>query len=584
MQRSALAMLLLMAALPAAGASHVPAGPAFQVNAFTTAHQDDPAITADAAGRFIVTWASSGQDGDQSGVFGRSFDASGVPSAPSDFQVNQYTTGLQWEPAVAAGPGNLHFVWTSRIVDVQGRPFNGDVPAGPEFQVNSSTTGQMWGPSIAADGSGSFTVVWTEIDAGLDLDVVGRRFDANAMPIGSQFAVNSYTTGVQGAGRRAVATASDGRFVVVWLSREQDGSGAGIFAQRYDAAGAPQGPEFRVNDPTFHDQFSPAVASDAAGNFVVTWSTLAAVGGGFAVVARRFDSAGVAQGAEFVVNETNGRLYAGDVAFDRAGDDFVVVWSDYDGNLGVRGRVFDGTGPISSEFAVGTSGADRQPSVTFGAAGGFVVTWSSADGDGYGVFARRYLPDLIFADGFEAGDLARWSTSASDGGDLSVSRDAALDSTSTGLQGVVDDVAALYVQDDSPDDERRYRARFWIAFSEAPMRRVAAIVLRLLNGVYAVRGRARQDDNSQADTPFIELTAGPHAVELDLRAASSPDVPDGSFVLFVDGVGVAKLGNLDNSLARTDFVRLGALSVKGGANGTLYWDEFESRRDGYIGP
>jgi hypothetical protein len=31
-------------------------------------------------------------------------------------------------------------------------------------------------------------------------------------------------------------------------------------------------------------------------------------------------------------------------------------------------------------------------------------------------------------------------------------------------------------------------------------------------------------------------------------------------------------------------VRLGALSVKPGATGTLFWDEFESRRLTYIGP
>jgi hypothetical protein len=29
---------------------------------------------------------------------------------------------------------------------------------------------------------------------------------------------------------------------------------------------------------------------------------------------------------------------------------------------------------------------------------------------------------------------------------------------------------------------------------------------------------------------------------------------------------------------------MGALSLKTGANGTLYWDEFESRRESYIGP
>jgi hypothetical protein len=31
-------------------------------------------------------------------------------------------------------------------------------------------------------------------------------------------------------------------------------------------------------------------------------------------------------------------------------------------------------------------------------------------------------------------------------------------------------------------------------------------------------------------------------------------------------------------------MRLGALSVKAGASGTLLWDEFVSRRRSYIGP
>ena len=46
----------------------------------------------------------------------------------------------------------------------------------------------------------------------------------------------------------------------------------------------------------------------------------------------------------------------------------------------------------------------------------------------------------------------------------------------------------------------------------------------------------------------------------------------------------APAATLDNSLSAVDFVRLGALSVKAGASGTMYWDEFESRRQDGIGP
>ncbi len=41
--------------------------------------------------------------------------------------------------------------------------------------------------------------------------------------------------------------------------------------------------------------------------------------------------------------------------------------------------------------------------------------------------------------------------------------------------------------------------------------------------------------------------------------------------------------SLDNSIGGVDFARLGALSAKEAASGTLYWDQFDSRRSTYIG-
>ena len=173
-----------------------------------------------------------------------------------------------------------------------------------------------------------------------------------------------------------------------------------------------------------------------------------------------------------------------------------------------------------------------------------------------------------------------------------------------GLSAAVDDTLGLYVQDDSPSDEGRYRMRFYldpngfdpgeaeghrrtrtfIAFSEAPTRRLMAIVLRRLGGSFSLMGRARLDDNSQLDTGFIAVSDAPHVVEVDLGRASGPDAFDGHFEMWVDGVSLGLRGGLNNSLAGVDFVRMGALSLKTGASGTLYWDEFESRRTGAIGP
>jgi len=59
-----------------------------------------------------------------------------------------------------------------------------------------------------------------------------------------------------------------GDFVVVWQSLSQDGSGYGVFGQRYASSGAPSGLEFRVNSYTTDHQRNPAVAVDGAGTFV----------------------------------------------------------------------------------------------------------------------------------------------------------------------------------------------------------------------------------------------------------------------------------------------------------------------------
>jgi hypothetical protein len=109
-------------------------------------------------------------------------------------------------------------------------------------------------------------------------------------------------------------------------------------------------------------------------------------------------------------------------------------------------------------------------------------------------------------------------------------------------------------------------------------------VLRRQQGVYALMGRARLDDNAQANTGFITIGDGPHVVEIDWKQSSGPDANDGWLHLWIDGAPVASRTGLDNNVGTVDFVRLGALSVKAGAAGTLYFDEFVSRDDNYIGP
>ena len=68
------------------------------------------------------------------------------------------------------------------------------------------------------------------------------------VPDGPEFQVNTYTTGVQAA--PSVAVDTSGNFVVVWQSSGPDGSSDGVFGQRFNNTGTPQGTEFQVNTYT----------------------------------------------------------------------------------------------------------------------------------------------------------------------------------------------------------------------------------------------------------------------------------------------------------------------------------------------
>ena len=606
--------VLVAGALPVAATAQVPLGIEFRVNSYTTGSQSEAAIASSPdTGLFVVAWVSMGQDGNAPGVFARRYIDGAAQGSP--FQVNTYTTSSQNYPAVAAdGSGRFVVVWASyqglSAHEIFGQRHNADgTRFGTEFRINTYTTHVQGDPAIAMGDDGSMVITWSGRGSGdSDGGVFGRRFDAAGAPLGDDFAVNSYTTG--GQFRPAVAMDGIGRFVVVWESLGQDGSNSGVFGQRFAANGAKLGPEFRVSGATTGDQAYPAVAARANGDFVFAWNSADGQGNG---VFSRFwpASTGGTFGPEFRLNSfTTAHQQKPRVAWD-AGGNMVAVWESeqLDGSVfGIAGRRFNASlEPESDDFVVNayTPGQQLGPAVALNSARHFYVTWVRSDGDGLGIWAQRMQPDVILGDGFESGDLSAWSASSLDAGDLSLSAAAALDGSAVGLQGVVDDTAGLWVQDDLPVNESRYRARFhfsandfdpgealnhrrvrlFVGFDGTPTRRLFALVLRRLDGAYALRGRARLDDNSQADTPFVPISTGSaHVVELDWQRSSSASANDGRFDMWIDGTPVASLTGLDNSISTVDYARLGAISVKAGASGTLYWDEFESRRVNYIGP
>ena len=318
--RRLLLALLFSVACPAAWAQS-PEGAEFRVNSYTTNGQHRPTVASDANGNFVVVWQSRYQDGSGYGVFGQRFNASGVPEG-SEFQVNSYTTGYQVRPAVASdADGDFVVVWGSSFGGVFGQRFNAlGVPQGSELQVNS---GSQASPVVASAPNGDFVVAWTGQD-GSGNGVLGQRFDAAGISQGSEFQVNSYTTGSQE--RPAVASDANGNSVVSWFSQGQDGSAYGVFGQRFNALGVPQGSELQVNSYTTGYQTNPAVAPDAVGNFVVVWRSRDQDGSGYGVFGQRFNAVRIPQGSEFQANSFTTSHQSDPVVASDATGNFVVVW------------------------------------------------------------------------------------------------------------------------------------------------------------------------------------------------------------------------------------------------------------------
>ena len=330
----------------------------------------------------------------------------GADVAASDDLTGAAQLGGDWDLEFHAGNVETSIVFSQSVM----LDWNATLQAtasGGETRANTSTTGtQATDPdtarrSVAMDASGNYVVVWAgngTTAGNLDADgVFAQRYNASGVAQGVEIRVNTVTANNQH--QPSVAMDANGNFVVAWASDGQDGGGSGVYAQRYNAAGTAQGAAFLVNTTTANDQVIPFVAMNASGTFVIAWEADGGQdGAGAGVYAQRYNAAGAAQGAEFRVNVTTaGDQNIDDLAMDSAGN-FIVTWSgngsDPSGN-GVYSRRYDAAGnALSGEVRVNTTTADSQDwsSVSMDASGDYVVVWRSnlQDGASGGIYGQRY--------------------------------------------------------------------------------------------------------------------------------------------------------------------------------------------------
>jgi hypothetical protein len=202
---------------------------------------------------------------------------------------------------------------------------------------------------IEVDSHGNAVVTWTgdcrSFNDDAQCDIFAQRLSLSG-PVGAPIRVNTFRKGVQEWAR--VAVAPDGRFLVVWQTKEpgfpENPFAVDVSGQLLSAAGAKIGPELHLGTvPNFSELF-PEAAADPNGNFIAVWSSFRRENGayGWDILGRLFRHDGRHVGKEFRINtrQTGNEFAKPQVAFGGNGT-FVVVWNANDGDFdGVFGQRF----------------------------------------------------------------------------------------------------------------------------------------------------------------------------------------------------------------------------------------------------
>jgi hypothetical protein len=204
--------------------------------------------------------------------------------------------------------------------------------------------------------------------------------------------------------------------------------------------------------------------------------------------------------------------------------------------------------------------------------------------------------DLIFMDDFETGNLSTWDRVKDDSGDLIVHHEAVYQGE-WGLKALIDDQTPIYALDRFPTPLNHYRARFYINLDSLIMFDehshpifagkdldnqwdFVVVLGKNKKSNYAIRVQALTDDGGRNSSGFSEIgSAGWHSIEIEWVSG----LP-GRIKLWIDGSLMQSIEVNNNSARSLARVYLGAFGgIDATTSGSIYFDNFESRKTTYIG-
>ncbi|HYD67955.1 calcium-binding protein [Azospirillum sp.] len=345
-------------------------GGEFRVNSVTGRNEVSPSVAALGNGGFMVVWHDyqTSLGADPIGVYAQRYDASGVAVGA---QMTLSPVGCATPPKVVAlADGSALALWQASNGTIAGQRFdaNGQALTGVYAVSTYSGNGGANTPNATPLGDGRYLVTWCAWtnSIGMMSDVWGQVYAANHTPVGGAFMVNSRGPGTVAYGEQqnAAVGLADGGFVVVWMAADnRDGSGNGIFLRRYNAAGQQMTGEVLVNNAyVTGDQQQPCVTALADGGFMVAWTSAGQDGSGYGVYAQRYDATAQPLGGTFLLEANSSGHQLQPALTARPDGGLIAAWGGQDGaGYGVQLREFgNAAGGGSSPFIIieGTAGND----------------------------------------------------------------------------------------------------------------------------------------------------------------------------------------------------------------------------------
>ena len=311
--------------------------------------------------------------------------------------INQSSSAI-----VSDSSGNLLLVWEdyrngNDDIYAQKTDSQGNRLWAQDVRVNSDTgTASQSSPAIASDSSGNLLLVWRDERNG-NPDIYAQKIDSNGSRLWAQDVRVNRDTGTAPQSSPAIASDSSGNLLLVW----QDGrnSNPDIYAQKIDSNGSQLWFwDVRVNSDTgTSEQYTPAIASDSSGNFLLVWWDGRNGYGNYDIYAQKISSNGAGRWAQDVrVNSDTGTAFQNfpSIASDSSGNLLLVWYDQRNGGSDIYAQKISSNGSrlwaqdvrVSSDM--GTSIEDH-PAIASDSSGNLLLVWRDDRNSNPDIYAQK---------------------------------------------------------------------------------------------------------------------------------------------------------------------------------------------------